>query len=232
MVLQTSKYILLFSLASFSQAKTVQLTNLAPKPGVYLPNLARSLEYTNFGHDEGTPPRSSRQKRFTSFRYRPELLENLAMISNGHNMLDRIRGIVGDKAVDQERDQGTVLREKMKDLIKLKREQALRENDDVHSADSQDEAEAYVANLLRMRGVNLSGASRDILRAPEQSGRNLLRTPDMSYLSLKADSIPRKMNEGSLTPRLRTNEEMLQSLRYHHAKDKFDGVSEYQPIGI
>ena len=86
----------------------------------------------------------------------------------------------------------------------------------------QDEAEAYVANLLRMRGVNLSGASRDILRAPEQSGRNLLRTPDMSYLSLKADSIPRKMNEGSLTPRLRTNEEMLQSLRYHHAKVFFN----------
>ena len=80
MVLQTSKYILLISLASFSQAKTVQLTNLAPKPGVYLPNLARSLEYTNFGHEEGIPSSSSRQKRFTSFRYRPEC-KNISLIN-------------------------------------------------------------------------------------------------------------------------------------------------------
>ena len=84
-----------------------------------------------------------------------------------------------------------------------------------------------MANLLRLRGVNLSGASRNILRAPEQSGRNLLRAPDMSYLSLKADSIPRKMDVGSLTPRLKTNEEILRSLRYHHAKVFFNQSRQY-----
>jgi len=82
------------------------------------------------------------EKRFTSFRYRPELFDNKAMLRNGYGMLDSIRGIAGDLV------ESTGTEKEEQQITKLKRENALG-----YYSKANSRAAARVASLLTSRGM-------------------------------------------------------------------------------